>query len=73
MRAAAARRLADTTEERAHDASKSEFRSCPSPWPTPRSSPGTRSPATRSSRDENLVDLETDKVVLEVPAPATAC
>ncbi|MEM7279108.1 MAG: biotin/lipoyl-containing protein, partial [Pseudomonadota bacterium] len=22
------------------------------------------------SRDENLVDLETDKVVLEVPAPA---
>ena len=24
----------------------------------------------RVSRDENLVDLETDKVVLEVPAPA---
>ena len=23
------------------------------------------------SRDENLVDLETDKVVLEVPAPAS--
>ena len=24
-------------------------------------------------RDENLVDIETDKVVLELPAPAAAC
>jgi 2-oxoglutarate dehydrogenase E2 component (dihydrolipoamide succinyltransferase) len=24
------------------------------------------------SRDENLVDIETDKVVLEIPAPDTA-
>ncbi|MEJ2521826.1 MAG: 2-oxoglutarate dehydrogenase complex dihydrolipoyllysine-residue succinyltransferase [Gammaproteobacteria bacterium] len=29
-----------------------------------------KSPGDRVSRDENLVDLETDKVVLEVPAPA---
>ena len=27
-------------------------------------------PGETVSRDENLVDLETDKVVLEVPAPA---
>jgi 2-oxoglutarate dehydrogenase E2 component (dihydrolipoamide succinyltransferase) len=25
------------------------------------------------ARDENLIDVETDKVVLELPAPATAC
>ena len=24
-------------------------------------------------RDENLIDIETDKVVLELPAPRTAC
>jgi 2-oxoglutarate dehydrogenase E2 component (dihydrolipoamide succinyltransferase) len=29
-----------------------------------------KKPGERVSRDENLVDLETDKVVLEVPAPA---
>ncbi len=29
-----------------------------------------KQPGDRVSRDENLVDLETDKVVLEVPAPA---
>src|SRR6056297_1886000 len=29
-----------------------------------------KSPGDRISRDENLADLETDKVVLEVPAPA---
>jgi 2-oxoglutarate dehydrogenase E2 component (dihydrolipoamide succinyltransferase) len=29
-----------------------------------------KSPGDRVSRDENLADLETDKVVLEVPAPA---
>lgn len=29
-----------------------------------------KKPGDRVSRDENLVDLETDKVVLEVPAPA---
>ncbi len=30
-----------------------------------------KSPGESVSRDENLVDLETDKVVLEVPAPAS--
>ncbi len=25
------------------------------------------------NRDENLIDIETDKVVLELPAPASAC
>jgi 2-oxoglutarate dehydrogenase E2 component (dihydrolipoamide succinyltransferase) len=30
-----------------------------------------KQPGESVSRDENLVDLETDKVVLEVPAPAT--
>jgi 2-oxoglutarate dehydrogenase E2 component (dihydrolipoamide succinyltransferase) len=30
-----------------------------------------KQPGDAVSRDENLVDLETDKVVLEVPAPAT--
>ena len=35
-----------------------------------RSSPGTKGVGDAVSRDENLVDLETDKVVLEVPAPA---
>ena len=30
-----------------------------------------KSPGQAVSRDENLVDLETDKVVLEVPAPAS--
>jgi 2-oxoglutarate dehydrogenase E2 component (dihydrolipoamide succinyltransferase) len=30
-----------------------------------------KKPGDAVSRDENLVDLETDKVVLEVPAPAT--
>lgn len=30
-----------------------------------------KKPGEAVSRDENLVDLETDKVVLEVPAPAT--
>ena len=29
-----------------------------------------KKPGESVSRDENLVDLETDKVVLEVPAPA---
>ena len=29
-----------------------------------------KSPGDSVARDENLVDLETDKVVLEVPAPA---
>jgi 2-oxoglutarate dehydrogenase E2 component (dihydrolipoamide succinyltransferase) len=29
-----------------------------------------KSPGDSVQRDENLVDLETDKVVLEVPAPA---
>jgi len=29
-----------------------------------------KQPGETVSRDENLVDLETDKVVLEVPAPA---
>ncbi len=29
-----------------------------------------KKPGDRVSRDENLVDLETDKVMLEVPAPA---
>ena len=32
-----------------------------------------KGPGDRVSRDENLVDLETDKVVLEVPSPATGC
>ena len=30
-----------------------------------------KQPGDAVSRDENLVDLETDKVVLEVPAPAS--
>ena len=30
-----------------------------------------KQPGEPVSRDENLVDLETDKVVLEVPAPAS--
>src|SRR5690606_12047827 len=30
-----------------------------------------KKPGDSISRDENLVDLETDKVVLEVPAPAS--
>ena len=30
-----------------------------------------KSPGDEVERDENLVDLETDKVVLEVPAPAS--
>ena len=30
-----------------------------------------KKPGEKVSRDENLVDLETDKVVLEVPAPAS--
>jgi hypothetical protein len=30
-----------------------------------------KKPGDIVSRDENLVDLETDKVVLEVPAPAS--
>ncbi len=30
-----------------------------------------KQPGDAVTRDENLVDLETDKVVLEVPAPAT--
>src|ERR1700754_4280690 len=30
-----------------------------------------KKPGDSVARDENLVDLETDKVVLEVPAPAT--
>src|ERR1043165_2307444 len=30
-----------------------------------------KKPGEAVSRDENLVDLETDKVVLEVPAPAS--
>ena len=29
-----------------------------------------KQPGDSVSRDENLVDIETDKVVLEVPAPA---
>ena len=29
-----------------------------------------KKPGEAVARDENLVDLETDKVVLEVPAPA---
>ncbi len=29
-----------------------------------------KQPGDAVARDENLVDLETDKVVLEVPAPA---
>jgi 2-oxoglutarate dehydrogenase E2 component (dihydrolipoamide succinyltransferase) len=29
-----------------------------------------KQPGEAVSRDENLVDLETDKVVLEVPAPS---
>ena len=29
-----------------------------------------KKPGDAVARDENLVDLETDKVVLEVPAPA---
>ena len=29
-----------------------------------------KKPGDKVRRDENLVDLETDKVVLEVPAPA---
>ena len=52
-----------------NEPSKSKSRYCPNPFPTPPSPPGTRKPATRSRRDENLVDLETDKVVLEVPSP----
>ena len=35
------------------------------------SADGSRKPATRSRRDEPLVELETDKVTLEVNAPAT--
>src|SRR5260370_30964653 len=31
---------------------------------------GNKKPGDAVARDENLVDLETDKVVLEVPAPA---
>ena len=31
-----------------------------------------KQPGDTVGRDENLVDLETDKVVLEVPAPASA-
>jgi 2-oxoglutarate dehydrogenase E2 component (dihydrolipoamide succinyltransferase) len=34
---------------------------------------GTRRPGDYVKRDENLIDIETDKVVLELPAPATAC
>ena len=30
-----------------------------------------KKPGDAVSRDENLVDLETDKVVLEVPAPVS--
>ncbi|MBT8132507.1 MAG: dihydrolipoamide succinyltransferase, partial [Gammaproteobacteria bacterium] len=30
-----------------------------------------KKPGDAVKRDENLVDLETDKVVLEVPAPAS--
>ena len=48
---------------------KSKFRYCPNPFPTPPSPPGTRRPATRSSATRTCVDLETDKVVLEVPSP----
>ena len=32
-----------------------------------------KQPGDAVKRDENLADLETDKVVLEVPAPRTAC
>ena len=42
---------------------------CPNRSAMRRWSPGTRSVGEAVSRDENLVDLETDKVVLEVPAP----
>ena len=52
-----------------HEPSKSKFRSCPNPFPTRPSRPGTRRPATRSSATRTCVDLETDKVVLEVPSP----
>ena len=32
-----------------------------------------KKPGDAVKRDENLIDVETDKVVLELPAPATAC
>ena len=32
-----------------------------------------KKPGEAVKRDENLIDIETDKVVLELPAPATAC
>ncbi len=35
--------------------------------------PGTRNRATPSKRDDLIVDIETDKVVLEVLAKLTAC
>jgi 2-oxoglutarate dehydrogenase E2 component (dihydrolipoamide succinyltransferase) len=32
-----------------------------------------KKPGDPVKRDENLIDIETDKVVLELPAPSTAC
>jgi 2-oxoglutarate dehydrogenase E2 component (dihydrolipoamide succinyltransferase) len=32
-----------------------------------------KKPGEYVKRDENLIDIETDKVVLELPAPSRAC
>ena len=44
----------------------------PESIPRQRSSTGTRKPGEAVKRDENLIDIETDKVVLELPAPDRA-
>ena len=49
---------------------RSGCRRSANPWSRPRSAAGSRSRATRSRPTSPLVELETDKVTLEVNAPA---
>ncbi len=49
---------------------KSRSLNCPSRWPKPRSIEWKKKPGELVQIDEILVEIETDKVVLEVPAPA---
>ena len=50
--------------------SKSRFRSCPSRSPRRRCCSWKKKAGEAVARDEILIEIETDKVVLEVPAPA---
>ena len=69
-RAAAHNRTGFVQQERSiHDDRSQSAACCRNPSPTRRSRSWHKKPGDAVKRDENLVDLETDKVVLEVPAP----